>query len=99
MGHAERFGAFKHWPEEFVVEVTPVDVAVYQCPEKAVVTNGALRVLEPQLRGRASVVCGQIRGAGPGYFGEIVAARASVTFACLVSSFASEGSRALLRSA
>jgi hypothetical protein len=26
-GHTERFGGFKHWPEELVVKVTPVDVA------------------------------------------------------------------------
>jgi hypothetical protein len=33
-GHAERFGAFKHWLEELIVKVTPADVAIYQCPTK-----------------------------------------------------------------
>ena len=43
-GHAERFGTFKHWPEELVVKVTPVDVAIYQCTHEAQVADGALEL-------------------------------------------------------
>jgi hypothetical protein len=40
--HPDRFGAFKHWPEELVVKVTPVDLAIYQCAREAQVAHGAL---------------------------------------------------------
>jgi len=42
MGTPSAFGAFKHWPEELVVKVTPVDVVIYQCANEAQVADGAL---------------------------------------------------------
>ena len=59
-GHAERFGAFKHWPEKLVVKVTPVDVAIYHSAHKAQVAYGAF-----ELAGSAGGVW-QIQGTGPG---------------------------------
>src|SRR5580658_976613 len=43
-GHAERFGAFKYGPEELVVKVTSVDVAIDQCAHEAQVADGALEL-------------------------------------------------------
>ena len=43
--HVESFGAFEHWPEELVVEVTPVDVAVDECPLETPVADEALSSL------------------------------------------------------
>jgi hypothetical protein len=43
-GHAERFGGFKHGPEELIVKVTAVDVAIYQCAHETQLTDGALEL-------------------------------------------------------
>ena len=42
--HVESFGAFEHRPEELVVKVTPVGVAVGQCSHKTLVADDALEL-------------------------------------------------------
>jgi hypothetical protein len=48
--HVEGFGAFKHRPEELVVKVAPVDVAVDQCPHETLVVDDALELARGGLR-------------------------------------------------